>query len=107
MENEKSVVEKKSTRIMVNVLITLLGLVCALLSPSTGFSADVPANFSGGSGSKEDPYLISNAQDLVALAERVSLEEKNCEQVALQFGVLPSNKRSRPFRDFELAPHRN
>lgn len=59
------------------LLIFLSLLTCMLGLCAFEARAATPPNFSGGDGSKNDPYRISNTQDLEALAKRVFRGEKD------------------------------
>jgi hypothetical protein len=50
----------------------MLGFICWI--PRITHAADVPVNFSGGTGSASDPYLIANTDDLAELSARVEKE---------------------------------
>lgn len=54
--------------------IPFFAMVLVIVFSLAGHAADVPANFSGGRGTKSDPYRIANARDLTALAKRVQAE---------------------------------
>jgi hypothetical protein len=47
------------------------------LLPLDGQASGTPANFSGGSGTESDPYIISTAQDLASVADRISSGREN------------------------------
>jgi hypothetical protein len=71
----------KGTQIMKivfkKVLPVVFCLALLLWLPSLGRASEVSANFSGGSGTESDPYIISTAQDLAGVAESVSSQREN------------------------------
>jgi hypothetical protein len=85
-------------RVILKICLTLLfyGFMSVLLFPSVSPASEqymlnapelkqaveVPVNFSGGEGSASDPYLISSAEDLAALSNRVSGEETEMARYA-------------------------
>lgn len=60
-------------------LFSLLVAVCAILMLWTCAPAAAAAEFSGGSGTEKDPYLISSANDLWNLAKKINNEKTNAD----------------------------
>ena len=63
-------------------LFLMIGLMCVLLVMSACSSTADTAAFSGGSGTEEDPYLISTPEDLWEMAERINTKETHNEYAA-------------------------
>lgn len=54
-------------------LLLILAL-CFTLLPTAAFAAEAPL-FSGGTGTQQDPWLITSQADLIALAEVSELRQ--------------------------------
>lgn len=70
------------TAIKLRKFFVIFGLLCALLVMSACSSTADTAAFSGGSGTEEDPYLISTPEDLWEVAERINTKETHNEYAA-------------------------